>query len=39
MKKNVVKVLKFVVKYVLPIVIGWLEGDTHIVASSLCDLF
>lgn len=29
MKTKVVYWLKFVVKYVFPALIGWLEGDTH----------
>lgn len=39
MKKNLlVLVLKFVVKYVLPLVIGWLEGDSHYLQDFLSGL-
>lgn len=32
----IVKAVKFVCKYVLPIVIGWLEGDSHAIQDMLC---
>ena len=38
-KSNVVKVLRFVVKYLLPAVIGWLEGDSHTVQDFISLLF
>lgn len=28
-KSNIIKVVKFVLKFVLPIIVAWLEGDTH----------
>lgn len=36
--KKTVKCIKFVVKYVIPIIIGWLEGNSHAVADSLSNL-
>lgn len=40
MKKSVfVTVLRFVLKYILPVVIGYLEGDTKYVEDSLFSLF
>lgn len=40
MSKDVIKrILLFVVKYVMPIVIGYLEGDSHIVQDSLSSIF
>lgn len=34
MNKNIfVNVFKFVVKYVVPVILGYLEGDMHVVES------
>lgn len=38
MKKNVINVIKLLVKYLLPAVLGWLEGDSHAVADSVSAL-
>lgn len=35
MTKKVKKILKLVVKYLIPAVLGWIEGDSHAVADSL----
>lgn len=29
MKKNFLPIVKFVLKYVVPVVLAWLEGDSH----------
>lgn len=40
MKKGfIISILKVIVKYILPIVVGYFEGDTHIVEDSLVSLF
>ena len=39
MKKVVViRVLKLFVKYILPVVLGWLEGDSHTVEQFVTHL-
>lgn len=38
MKKKIIKFLKLLLKYLLPVVVGWLEGDTHTVADALSNL-
>lgn len=39
MKKNkFFKILKLVLKYLLPVLAGWVEGDTHVIASALADV-
>lgn len=35
MKNYFIPVLKVIVKYVLPIVIGWLEGDSHFIQDNV----
>lgn len=36
MKKKVIKKwITWVIKYLLPVVIGWLEGDTHVISDGL----
>ena len=35
MTKKVKKILKFVVKYLLPVLVGWLEGDSHAVSDAI----
>lgn len=37
MTKKVKKWIKIVLKYVIPVVLGWLEGDSHAVASALSE--
>ena len=39
MKKKTLKWIKLILKYLIPIVCGWLEGDTHVIASAVADLF
>ena len=34
-KKDVKYWLKWATRYLLPILLGWLEGDTHVVADGL----
>lgn len=38
-KSTVVVVIKFVVKYIVPIVCGYLEGDTHAISDAIVSLF
>lgn len=38
MKENFIKVLKFVLRYLLPAFVGWLEGDSHAVADIISSL-
>ena len=35
MTKKFKKILKVILKYLLPALLGWLEGDSHAVADSL----
>lgn len=35
MKKKTIKWIKLVVKYLLPVVVGWIEGDSHAVSDAL----
>lgn len=35
MTKKVKKILKLVIKYLIPAVLGWIEGDSHAVVDSL----
>lgn len=36
MKKKVIKKwISWIIKYLLPVVIGWLEGDTHVISDGL----
>lgn len=40
MKKGfIISIVKVIVKYILPIVVGYFEGDTHLVEDSLVSLF
>lgn len=34
-KKFFVSVIKFVVKYVVPLVLGWIEGDTKVISDAV----
>ena len=38
MKKKTIKWIKLVLKYLIPVILGWLEGDKHVIADSLSDL-
>lgn len=36
MKKKVIKKwISWAIKYLLPILLGWLEGDTHVIADGI----
>lgn len=37
MKKKTIKWIKLILKYLIPVVLGWLEGDSHAVATALSD--
>ena len=37
-KKTVKSVLKFVLKYIIPILTGWIEGDSHVLSDALKSL-
>ena len=40
MKKSfIISIVKIIVKYILPIVVGYFEGDTHVIEDSLVSLF
>ena len=39
MKKYFPIILKFIGKYVIPIVVGYLEGDTHTIQDALLSSF
>lgn len=34
-KSSLLVVLRVVVKYVLPAILGWLEGDSHVIQDSV----
>lgn len=38
MKKKTIKWIKLILKYLLPAVLGWLEGDSHAVADAITAL-
>lgn len=38
MKKKTIKWIKLVLKYLIPVVLGWLEGDSHAVADALSNV-
>ncbi len=37
MKKKTIKWIKLVLKYLIPVVLGWLEGDSHAVANGITE--
>ena len=37
-KAIVIKVVKLFIKYVVPVVLGWLEGDSHALQDLLISL-
>lgn len=39
MKKKTVKWIKLILKYLLPAILGWVEGDSHAIADSLSAVF
>ncbi len=38
MKKKTLNLIKLVLKYLLPAVLGWIEGDSHAVADAIVGL-
>lgn len=38
MKKKTIKWIKLILKYLVPVVLAWFEGDTHTVADLLSEL-
>ena len=38
MKKKTLKLIKLILKYLLPAVLGWLEGDSHAVADAISNI-
>lgn len=37
MKKKTLKWIKLILRYLIPVVLGWLEGDSHAVASAVSE--
>ena len=37
-KAIVIKVVKLFIKYVVPVILGWLEGDSHALQDLLTSL-
>lgn len=35
MKKKTIKWIKLILKYLLPAILGWIEGDSHAVADAV----
>ena len=35
MTKKVKKILKVILKYLIPAILGWIEGDSHAVVDSV----
>ena len=38
MKKKTINFIKLVVRYLLPAVLGWLEGDSHAIADAIANV-
>lgn len=38
-KSKIIKILSVVAKYVIPVIIGWLEGDSHTLQTFVSVLF
>lgn len=38
MKKKTLNLIKLIVKYFLPAVLGWIEGDSHAIADALANV-
>lgn len=38
-KSKFLPILKIIVRYILPVLIGWLEGDTHTVQDAVVKMF
>lgn len=39
MKKKTLNLIKLVLKYLLPAVLGWVEGDTKAISDAFAGLF
>ena len=37
-KKKFLKYLKLFLKYLIPVILGWIEGDTKVVADAITNL-
>ena len=35
MKKKTIKLIVKILKYLLPAILGWIEGDTHAIVDAL----
>lgn len=38
MKKKTIRLIIKILRYLLPAVIGWLEGDSHAIADSIVSI-
>lgn len=38
MKKKTLGLIKLIVKYILPAILGWIEGDSQLFSDSISDL-
>lgn len=38
MKKKTIKFIVTILRYLLPAIVGWLEGDTHAIADAVTAL-
>lgn len=38
MTKKTIKFIKLILKYLLPAVLGWVEGDSHAIADAIASL-
>lgn len=38
MKKKTLNLIKLILKYLLPAVLGWVEGDSHAVSDAITGL-
>lgn len=38
MKKKTIKFIMLVLKYLIPVVLGWIEGDSHAVSDGISNL-
>ena len=36
--KKIIKWIKLILKFLIPIVVGWIEGDTHAIADGISGL-
>ena len=38
MKKKIIRLIAQILRYLIPAVVGWLEGDTHAIADAVSAL-